>query len=131
MKDLPTHMSFGYPRVVVRDGVVYMTTPSRMEISQKNPSCKNKNFFNVTNKNRTNNYDQFLTTLCLYVCMCFYGSMTMLTSRWRWWEIIQRLHIVATFSTTSANGSHKCVVSYLRLGYDVFSMLVQHIVWQK
>lgn len=40
MKDLPIHMSLGNPRVAVNEDVVYITTPSCMEITQENPSCK-------------------------------------------------------------------------------------------
>lgn len=33
-------MSFGKPRVDVNDDVVYITTPSCIEITHENPSCK-------------------------------------------------------------------------------------------
>lgn len=71
MKDLPTHTSLWNPRVVPSDGVVYITTPSYIEISQQNPFC-----------NKTNLLVQQIENYCKTTtnCKCFrptsiYGSI--------------------------------------------------------
>lgn len=112
MKDLPSHMSFGYPRQVVKEVFVYRTTPSFIDTTQENPLCRNeyRNMIKMCN--------------CFYICVLDLLSIwdliyfwyykliigLVLDTRWSvlddemsfsefWWTIVVGNFIIGDFST--------------------------------